>query len=179
MPAGLTAQKQTFSIAIICGGVILLFYLITIVPNRTLMQELDAAYSKAQSDLQDQALLAPLFKSLLGRISAADPGELTLPELKPIARGGVIALSGDLESLAGKTGLAMDSFTPDFSTPSGSTPGMKISVRVSGAFLNFRDFLLDLVRSPYIQQVERVHLETGTNKKSMEVIFRIAEKQSS
>jgi hypothetical protein len=162
---------QSLMYCLICGAGIIAFIFLIIIPNRKASVELDREIKKADERIGEQRILRPVFENLLKR--AKQTGETDLPvtqEFKTVD-GGINAITDLLREIARRHNLEMKDISTDVSELMKNTKKMIMRLNLTGNFLKFREFLLDLSAISQLEQIEEINIRAieGTREYNLRI----------
>jgi hypothetical protein len=164
-----TGARQVIAYLVIYIGAILLFCLLTIVPGRSELAELDQQYKETLQRIEDQKVLVPFFRQLVGKINFKPPKGLPLAKPAALPRADTVQLRQRFTELAEKSGVAIVRFAPDFTKTAGQTNLLFIHLVLSGKLSDFRTFYLKVGGLPYIRHIEQVRVRTVKDRRETEM----------
>jgi hypothetical protein len=162
---------QSVIYCLVCGAGLIAFIFMIIIPSQKTSAELDRDIQKVNDQIEEQRILRPVFESLLKRARKEDPNELpTAPKFK-LASGGINETTDLLREIAGRHNLEIKDISTDVAALMKNTENMLMQINLTGNFMQFRDFLLDLSAISALEQIEEIKIRAieGTR----EYILRI------
>lgn len=162
---------QSLMYCLICGAGIIAFIFLIIIPSRKASVELDREIKKVDERIGEQRILRPVFENLLKR--AKQTGETELPvtkEYKAVG-GGIKAITDLLREIARRHNLEMKDISTDVTELMKNTKNMMMRLNLTGNFLKFREFLLDLSSIPQLEQIEEINIRAieGTREYNLRI----------
>jgi hypothetical protein len=156
---------------LICGAGIVAFIFLIIIPSWKASVELDQEIKKVDERIEEQRILRPVFENLLKR--AKQTGKTELPETQEFktAGGGINAITVLLRKIARRHNLEMKDISTDVTELMKNTKKMMMRLDLTGNFLKFREFLLDLSAIPQLEQIEEINIRAieGTREYNLRI----------
>lgn len=141
---------------LLCGAAVTLFVFLIIIPNQNLADELDQEIDKLNDRIEQQRILRPVFNSLLQRAKTDLATDLPAVKTKKLARGEFNTISKVLQDMAGRYGLQIEDIRTDANEIMNDTGYMLIRVHLTGEFMKFREFLMDMGTIASLEQIEEI-----------------------
>jgi Tfp pilus assembly protein PilO len=151
----------------ICAAGVLLFGLVGIYPNLSAMRQLDEDLVTLQKQIDDQALLNPLYRKLIEEVQLPLPADLPLTPTSKIDQGNLARLNETFAALAQANGLVLQSAVPDASSYREDGARLSVNVVFSGDFFDFRNLLMEICRLPFLNAIEHLRIETDQEKRRL------------
>lgn len=149
---------QSLIYILICGAGVLFFIFFIIIPTHKTAAELDQDYKKIGDRIEEQRILKPVFQSLLKQARRKKPTDLPSAKKVALDRSDISTLSESLQEMAFRHGLKIQDLNTDVSDLTGKSGYLKIRINLTGAFLDFRDFLVDLGTIPSLEIIEEIQI---------------------
>ena len=158
-------ERRLFFAAICIAGIIG-FYLLSIWPHQQASQQLHFQIDALHHQINDQKLLAPIYKhftEILGNTQPNDLETLPLPRPERLQSEQIAGIEPLFRQLAEQNQLTVRRVGADLNSMISETGEFKLSLGMTGDFSNLRGFLLKLGELPYLAHVERIEVrrETG------------------
>jgi hypothetical protein len=171
-------ERRLFFTAICIGGLIG-FYLLSIWPHQQAAQQLNLQIDDLHRQIDDQKLLAPIYKrftEILGNTQPAELGTLALPRPERLQSEQIAGIETLFRQLAEQNQLTVRQVGADLNSMISETGELKLSLELLGPFSNLRGFLLKLGELPYLADIERIEVrqETGLSGLHMELDIWLA-----
>ncbi len=167
-------SSETIVYLMLCGGGILAFILLAILPYKKALRKMDEDIQNINAQINEQKVLKPIFKDLLNQIKAESPQGLPVAPKSKLGRNDTDKLAAIFQKMTRSSHLRLDNFIPDLNTFVDNTGVLKVTVIVSGDFLNLRPFLLKLNRISYLEHIEQVAVRTVKNLKEANFMIWMA-----
>jgi hypothetical protein len=160
----------------ICGAAILFFVFKIIVPTQKTAAELDKEFVKVSDRIEEQRILKPVFDSLLKQAKKKNPTELPAAKKAALDRTDISKLSENLQEMAFRHGLKMQDLNTDVAALTGKSGFLQIRVSLTGAFMDFRDFLVDLGTIPSLEVIEEIQIRAIEGSREFKIKLWMAQK---
>lgn len=158
---------------LICGGGILAFILLTIIPYQKTLVNLDKKIKTVSARIEEQKRLSPLFKDLLKKAGHKEPKLLTFPKRAKLARNNTDIITPVFREIAQKSNLTIESIIPDINSIIGNSGFLMIKLVMKGNFFNLRNFLVELYKIPYIDHAEQIKIQTVQGSEDLKFRLKI------
>ena len=158
-------SSQSIIYLMMCGGGIVVFIMITILPYKKALRQMDQDIENIIASINEQKILQPIFKDLLKQIKAKETQALPVVPQSAIGRRDTGRLAAIFQEMARASRLQLSGFAPDLNTFVDNTGVLKVTVSVAGDFLDLRSFFLELARLPYLGHIEQVVVKTAKHGK--------------
>ena len=149
----------------LCGGGVLAFILLAILPYKQALGRMDKDIQDITAQINEQKVLQPIFKDLLNQLKAESPQGLPSTPKSKLGRNDADKWAAIFQKMARSSHLRLNNFTPDLNTFVDNTGVFKVTLIVSGDFLDIRPFFLKLIQIPYLEHIEQVAVRTSENIK--------------
>lgn len=121
-----------------------------------------------------QKVLFPVYRDILGKMQAGGPEVLTFPAKVRLSEDKIEGIPVIFAEIAGKCNLEVVSVIPDVISLDRDSGLLLVNAFVKGDFFNFRKFLTELGRVPFLEHIERVHIQRTTEGKELKVKMWLA-----
>jgi len=155
----LETLKGSLSYLLVGVVAILIFFLIGFYNYRSL-NDLDRDINKVKADIEEQRVMAPLYKELIEKIKIKTKKHLPFParaKLPKEQHEQITAIFGDL---ARKANLEVVSITPDINSLAGGAGLLVVNAALKGDFFSFRNYLISLGNVPYLEHLGEIQIQT-------------------
>lgn len=139
--------------------IVVLFVLVLLYPSHRSLSTLDREISNIQSRIDIQKNILPIYPELVKKSEAVVPDKFSLPEPKKIPKNNIDLILSIFRGVARKTGMELTVINPDFTTISREVGEIMINATARGGFFNFRDFLIEMGRVPYVRRIEEIEIQ--------------------
>ena len=136
------------------------FIFLVILPSHKASAELDKEIEQLNSRIERQRILKPVFESLFERSKTKSSIKLpTTPKTK-LARDEIPKLIGHFQELAQRHNLKLQEISPDVNSLKDGSGHLLMNLILTGEFLNFRGFLVDVGALPALEHVEELDISS-------------------
>jgi len=167
---------QSLIYFLICSVGILAFVFLIVIPTQKTSAELDKDILKTGDFIEEQRILKPLFESLLKRAKSITPTDLPATKKAKLDRADISKLSEDLQEMAFRHGLKVQDMNTDVSTLIGKSGYLLMRINLAGAFMDFRDFLLELGTIPSLEIIEEIQIRASEGSSEFKIKIWMAQK---
>jgi len=169
---------QSLVYCFICGAGIIVFIFLIIIPSQKTSAELDRDIKNINDQIEEQRILRPVFDSLLKRAKKEDSTDSPLTQtqaFKP-ASGDINAITDLLREIAQSHDLVMKDISTDVTALMKNTGTMLMQINITGDFMKFRDFLIDLSAISVLEQIEEIQIRAVEGTREFDLKIRMAQK---
>ena len=142
--------------------------------NQRALNELSADIAKTRVDIEEQKLMAPLYKELIEKIKVKTKKNLPFPAREKLAKDKHEQISAVFSDLARRANLEVVSITPDVNSLVGGSGLVVVNASLKGDFFNFRNFLVELGAVPYMEHVSEIQIQQAAGKKEFRLKIWVA-----
>ncbi len=167
---------QSLILFLICGVGILVFVFLIIIPTQKTSAALDKDIVKINDRIEEQRILKPVFESLLKRAQKKNPTDLPAIKKAKLDRTDISKLSEDLQEMAFRHGLTIQDMNTDVSDLTGKSGYLLMRVNLTGAFMDFRGFLVDLGTIPSLEIIEEIQIRAIEGSREFKIKIWMAQK---
>ena len=167
---------QSLIYFLICGAGILVFVFLIIIPTQKTSAELDKDIVNISDRIEEQRILKPVFESLLKRAKKKNPTELPATKKAKLDRADISKLSQGLQKMALRHGLKIQDMNTDFSDLIGKGGYLLMRINLTGAFMDFRGFLVDLGTVPSLEIIEEIQIRAIEGSREFKIKIWMAQK---
>ncbi len=136
------------------------FYFLAILPIKTTSEELDYKLTEMHTKIEEQKILAPVYKNLLKKAQLKQPEEFSELVKVKLSRSDTKKISSIIKKIASKTNMKITAFKPDVESLISESGHLLINIVLTGDFLNFHGFLFQLCRLPALEQIENIEIRS-------------------
>lgn len=155
----LETLKGSFSYLLVGVVVILVFLVIGFYNVRTL-NELDRDIRAIKADIEEQRLMAPIYKEQIEKIQIKTKKQLPFPARAKLPREQHEQITTIFGDLAREAKLEVVSISPDINSLAGGTGLLLVNAAVKGDWHHFRNYLVALGSVPYLEQLGEIQIQT-------------------
>ena len=167
---------QSLILFLLCGAGIIAFVIVIILPTQNTSAQLDKDILKISDRIEEQRILKPVFESLLKRAKKKNPTELPTTEKAKLDRADISKLSEDLQEMAFRHGLKVQDMNTDVAGLIGKGRHLRMRLNLTGAFLDFRGFLVDLGTIPSLEVIEEIQIRAIEGSRQFKIKMWLAQK---
>jgi hypothetical protein len=171
---------QSLLYFLICGAGIIVFIFLIIIPSQKTSAELDREIEKITDRIEEQRILRPVFESLLKRAKKEDPAEVPASQEFKLAHGDINEITDLLREIARRHDLVMKDMRTDVAKLMENSGNMMMRIDVTGDFMQFRDFLMDLSSISSLKQIEEINIRAieGTRELNLKILMAQQEQRT-
>ena len=167
---------QSLFLLLICGAGIIVFVFLIILPTQNTSDQLDKDILRTSDRIEEQRILKPVFESLLKRAKRKNPSDLPTTKSVKLDRADISKLSEDLQEMAFRHGLKVQDMKTDVAALIGKSGYLQMRMNLTGAFLDFRGFLVDLGTIPSLEIVEEIQVRAIEGSREFKIKMWLAQK---
>jgi len=167
---------QSLIYFVVCGVGIVVFIFLIIIPSQRTSVLLDEEIVKLGDRIEEQRILKPLFESLLKSAKNKNPTELPLTPKAKLAYGEIGNLSDRLQAMASNHNLRLQEIKTDFNAVTGNSGYLMMSLNVTGDFMQFRDFMIELGTIPSLEHIEEIQIRAIEASREIKLKIWLAQK---
>lgn len=167
---------QSIIYCLICGAGIIAFVFLIIIPGQKTSAELDRDIEKVNDRIEEQRILRPVFDSLVKRAKQENPAEPKMVQEFQLTGGGINEITDLLREIARRHDLEMKDIGTDVTALMKNNKKMLMRIYLTGNFMQFRDFLLDLAAVPGLEQIEEIKIRAIEGTREYRLRIRMAQK---
>lgn len=164
-------NKKFFLYLIIYGGIILIIILLGVLPLSMKVSGQIKENERLTYQIREQKELAPVYANLIAALKEKDTFALPHPEKTPLARSEAGKFQSDFRTVAKKSGLTVEAFTPDINSSASPSPSFLHHVVLRGNFAGLRKMLIGLGNLAYLDKIEEIGIQQTAG--SMEFNMKI------
>jgi hypothetical protein len=167
---------QSLISILLCGAGVMLFVFFIIIPNQNIADELDQEIEKLDDRIEQQRILRPVFDSLLERAKREHSTGLPAIKMQKLDRGDVNTIAKGSQDRAGRNDLKIEDIRTDANEIMNDTGHMLMRVHVTGDFMKFREFLMDMGTIPSFEQIEEIIIRAIEGSREYKLKIWLAQK---
>ena len=167
---------QSLIYILTCGGGVIVFIFLIIIPNQNTSAELDLEIEKLNDRIEQQRILRPVFESLLQRAKTKQATDLPAIKLEKLDPSDVTKVSKVIQDMAGRYDLIIEDIRIDANEIMNDTGHMLMRVHVTGNFMKFREFLMDMGTIPSLEQIEEIIIRAIEGSREYKLKIWLAQK---
>lgn len=167
---------QSLIYILTCGGGVIVFIFLIIIPNQNTSTELDQEIEKLNDHIEQQRILRPVFDTLLDRAKREKSTELPTIKKVKLNRDDINKVSEIIQDMAGRHDLKVQDVRTDANEIMNNTGYMLMRVQVTGDFIKFREFLMDLGTIPSLELIEEINIRAIEGNREYKLKIWMAQK---
>jgi hypothetical protein len=167
---------QSLILFLVCGAGILAYVFLIILPTQKNSAELDKDIVKIGDRIEEQRILKPVFESLLKQVQKKEPTDLPITPKAKLDRADISKLSEGLQEMAFRHGLKIQDMNTEVSDLIGKNGYLLMRINLTGAFMDFRNFLVDLGTIPSLEIIEEVQIRAIEGSREFKIRMWMAQK---
>ena len=167
---------QSLFLLLLCGAGIVVFVFLIILPTQSTSEQLDKDILKISNRIEEQRILKPVFESLLKRAKNNNQTDLPITKAAKLDRSDISKLSEDLQEMAFRHGLKVQDMKTSVSNLTGKGGYLQLRLNLTGAFLDFRGFLVDLGAIPSLELIEEIQVRAIEGSREFKIKMWMAQK---
>ena len=167
---------QSLILFLVCGAGILVYVFLIIIPTQKTSTELDTDIVKIGDRIEEQRILKPVFESLLKQAQKKNPTDLPATKKVKLDRADISKLSEGLQEMAFRHGLKIQDMNTDVSDLIGKSGYLLMRINLTGAFMDFRSFLVDLGTIPSLEIIEEIQIRAIEGAREFKIKMWMAQK---
>jgi hypothetical protein len=167
---------QSLIYILTCGGGVIVFIFLIIIPNQNTSTELDQEIEKLNDRIEQQRILRPVFDTLLDRAKREKSTELPTVKKVKLNRADINKVSEIIQDMAGRHDLKVQDVRTDANEIMNNTGYMLMRVQVTGDFIKFREFLMDLGTISSLELIEEINIRAIEGSREYKLKIWLAQK---
>ncbi|MBA4395887.1 MAG: hypothetical protein C0394_00635 [Syntrophus sp. (in: bacteria)] len=164
-----TMPRQSMIYLGLCLFGVLLFILLGVIPSAFSLNALERKIGDIKFQIEEQKVLAPLYKSASSLPRKKGPVALPMPAPERLETSRMHMIPERIGQIARDNNMGILSVSPDLKTITEDGQRLSVEVTVRGDFVNLRKFLLDLNSVPYVESTKEINVQQEKNAQ----LFRI------
>ena len=157
-----------------CAVALLVFVCVALLPNMYKYRRQAMAIRHGQAQLNAQNDLNTLFRKLEAkRVILAELDTMSPAKPEPLRAGDMSRIALILREMSDKKGVVVDEVQPLIT--SGNLPSHRVRIQaiMHGNLEQYRALLLDLLREPYVEEIEQLTFEASGSDITLRIILAI------
>jgi len=159
------------------GGGVLFFILLSIFPNYLAYSNINHEIKTLQNQIEEQKLLSPIFSDLSEKTKFKDPKNLPFPQKDKLSKNETGNISAIIQNIIRQNDYTLISILTDMDGLIEESGTLKVSIEMTGNFMNLRNLILQLGTLPYLDHIEYVHIDSHSDKQLFLLKVWIAQEQ--
>lgn len=175
--SGLSLHKKSILFTLLCIGTITAFVLLVLYPNHQKIVEYELEITNLENQIETRKSIIPVYKELLKRVRLNPANGLILPDKTSIGVDKTDVLKTVLQDIASSCRLELTYMIPDARSYSEESGRLRADAVFTGEFLNFQKLLWRIGEVSFLDKIEKIHIQTDENRKSIQLTLLLIEKQ--
>ena len=165
--------SRNFILTLSFGAGIILFVLLSILPNYFAYNDITQEIASLKAKIDEQKILSPIFNNFSDKAKFDEPDNLPFPKKAKMAKNETAKISSVIQDIIRKNGFKLENIATDVDSLMQESGLLKLSVQMSGDFMNLRDVMLQLGALPYLEHVESIQISSyqGSSKIQLKLWF--------
>jgi hypothetical protein len=159
------------------GGGVLFFILLSIFPNYLAYSNISHEIKTIQNQIEEQKLLSPIFSDLSEKTKFKDPKNLPFPQKDKLSKNETGSISAIIQNIIRQNDYTLISILTDMDELIEESGTLKVSIEMTGDFMNLRNLILQLGTLPYLDHIEYVRIDSHSDKRLFLLKVWIAQEQ--
>ena len=166
--------KNIMVIALFGGGIIF-FVLLSIFPNYITYSNIENEINTLKNQIEEQKILSPIFTDLSNKARFEHSKSLPFPKKEKLSKNETGNISGIIQEIILLNDFKLNSILTDVGGLMDGSGMLKISIEISGDFMNLRDLILQFGTLPYLEHIENIRIDNANNKEKILLKLWIAQ----
>ncbi|MFC1875905.1 hypothetical protein ACFL2E_01320 [Thermodesulfobacteriota bacterium] len=166
---------KNIMVIILFGGGIIFFVLLSIFPNYITYSNIENEINTLKNQIEEQKILSPIFTDLSNKARFEDSKSLPFPKKEKLSKNETGNISGIIQDIILLNDFKLNSILTDVGGLMDGSGMLKISIEISGDFMNLRDLILQLGTLPYLEHIENIRIDNANNKEKILLKLWIAQ----
>lgn len=159
---------------LIFGAGVLILIVIGIYSSKKFSEIKDREIKALCYQIEGQKVLLPVHRDILDKMPVSGPEVLAFPIKIRLSEDKIEEIPMRFAEIAQKCNLEAVSIIPDVMSLDRDSGRLLVNIFVKGCFFDFRKFLIELGRVPYLEHIERVHIQRTMEGKELKVKMWLA-----
>ena len=164
-------------VIILFGGGILLFVLLSIFPNYITYSNINHEINTLKEQIEEQKILSPIFADLTKKAVFENPENLPFPKKEKLSKDETSNISAIIQNIIQGNNYKLESILTDVGGLMDESVILKMSIEMTGDFMNLRKMILQLGTLPYLEHIEYIRIENYNDKQQVLLKLWIAQEQ--
>ena len=166
---------QSLILFLLCGAGIVAFIFLVILPSQRASAELDKEIEQLNARIEQQRILKPVFDSLFEKSKAKSSVKLPTIKKAKLARDEIPKLINHFQELAQRHHLKLQEISPDINSLKDNSGHLLMNLSLTGEFLNFRGFLVDVGALPALEHAEELKIRSVKTTRELQLKLWLAQ----
>ena len=159
--------SRNIILIILFGGGIIFFVLLSIFPNYITYSNLENEINTMRNQIEEQKILSPIFSDLSNKAKFEYPESLPFPKTEKLSRNKTGKISEIIQNIVLLNNFTVNSILTDIGGLMDETGILKISLEITGDFMNLRNLILQLGALPYLEHIENIRIDSAGNRQNI------------
>ena len=168
---------KNIMVIILFGGGILFFVLLCIFPNYIAYSNIDHEINTLKDQIEEQKLLSPIFTDLSNKTKFEDPENLPFPKKEKLSKDETANISAIIQDIIQRNDFTLDNILTDVEGLMEGSGILKMSIEMTGDFMNLRNMILQLGTLPYLEHIEYIRINNTNKNQKVRMKLWIAQEQ--
>ena len=168
---------KNIMVIILFGGGILFFVLLSIFPNYIAYSNIDHEINTLKDQIEEQKLLSPIFTDLSDKTKFEDPENLPFPKKEKLSKDETANISAIIQDIIQRNDFTLDNILTDVEGLMEGSGILKMSIEMTGDFMNLRNMILQLSTLPYLEHIEYIRINNQSRNQKVRMKLWIAQEQ--
>jgi hypothetical protein len=167
---------QSLVYLLLFGAVILIFTFMILIPAQKTSADLDRDIAQLSNRIEEQRILKPVFDALLKRARNKSQTGLPVTPKTKLDRGDIGKISEQLQEIVQRHDLKLKDMKTDVNAFTGNSGYLLMRLDISGDFMRFRDFLIDVGTIPSLEHIEDIKIQAVEGGREISLKLWLAQK---
>ncbi len=159
------------------GGGILLFILLSIFPNYLAYSNIKHEISTLKNQIEEQRLLSPIFSEIKEKTKFKDPENLPFPQKARLSKNETGNMAAVIQKIIRQNDFNLINFLTDVDSFFEDSGMLKVSIEMTGDFMNLRKMILQLGALPYLSHIEYIRIDSNADIQQFQLKIWISQEQ--
>ena len=154
---------------LIFGVGIILLVLLSIFPNYIAYSDISQEITTLKGQIEEQKILSPIFNDLSQKAQFDEPDDLPFPAQERLAKKETGKVSTVIQDIIQRNDLKLENIATDVDSLMQESGILKLTVQMTGDFMNLRNVLLQLGALPYLKHIESVQINSHGSENTIKI----------
>jgi len=169
--------SRNIFVILVFGGGVLLFIMLAIFPNYISYNSIVHDINSLKSQIEEQKILSPIYEDLSDKATFEEPRNLPFPEPQKLSKYDTNKISSIIQGIVEINGFTLKSIDTDVEGLMSESGILKLSVSMTGDFMEFRNVLIGLGSLPYLAHIEVIQINSFQEQTKIMLKIWIAQEQ--
>lgn len=157
------------------GGGLLFFVLLSIFPNYIAYSNIENEINMIKGQIEEQKILSPIFTDLSQKTNFEVPEDLPFPKKEKLSKNDTGKISSIIQEIIHLNGFELNNLMTDVGGLLDGSGMLKMSIDMTGDFINLRKLILQFGTLPYLEHIETIRIENANEKQKVLMKLWIAQ----